>query len=209
MSHLIECPECKKSLQVPDDLIGKKVQCPECKHMFTAQGPEAIGVISSRPSPPPLPPKRPAWEKQTVDDESSDRYDVSKRPRVEDDDDDIDEDRPSRRRSRRRSSNRGNYLPHRGGLILAFGIMAIVVFPIFGPFAWIMGNTDLREIRDGRMDPEGEGMTQTGRILGMVATIIAAVSIIGTLGFFGCFCCFGLFVGMADANRNQNFNRRK
>lgn len=37
-----------------------------------------------------------------------------------------------------------------------------------------MGNNDLREMRAGRMDPEGEGQTNAGRICGMVSTIIAA-----------------------------------
>lgn len=40
MSHLLACPECDKHLQVPEELIGKKVQCPECKHTFTAALPE-------------------------------------------------------------------------------------------------------------------------------------------------------------------------
>jgi len=57
------------------------------------------------------------------------------------------------------------------------GICAIVgVFTIVtGPMAWIMGSSDLRAIRSGRMDPEGESMTRVGQILGMVATILLVV----------------------------------
>ena len=33
-----------------------------------------------------------------------------------------------------------------------------------------MGNSDLVEMRAGRMDPEGEGVTQAGRICGMIGT---------------------------------------
>ena len=36
MAQLVACPECQKHLQVPDELLGKRVQCPECKHTFTA-----------------------------------------------------------------------------------------------------------------------------------------------------------------------------
>ena len=43
------------------------------------------------------------------------------------------------------------------------------------------------------MDPEGESMTNTGRILGMVATILWIVGIITFCG--GYLFCFALFVG--------------
>ena len=32
-------------------------------------------------------------------------------------------------------------------LILIFGILSLVVCGVFGPFAWIMGNNDLAQIR--------------------------------------------------------------
>jgi predicted Zn finger-like uncharacterized protein len=217
MSHLITCPECKKNLQVPDELIGKKVQCPECKHTFTAQVETEEVSVSSKPSkaPPPSVPatsKPPAWDtkKGAADDDDDDRYDVKKkRRRRDEDDEEEDDDRPSRRRGRRRRSGR-DYVPHRGGLILAFGIIALVsgLGIIFGPIAWIMGNSDLREIQNGTMDPEGEGMTQTGRILGMIATILSIVGIVAGVGifvlYFGCVCCviFG-----AAANNPNNMNR--
>ena len=41
MSQLIVCSECKKHLQVPDELVGRTVQCPECKHTFIAAAPDA------------------------------------------------------------------------------------------------------------------------------------------------------------------------
>ncbi|MBC8868000.1 MAG: DUF4190 domain-containing protein [Planctomycetes bacterium] len=66
--------------------------------------------------------------------------------------------------------------PHRGVLILVFGILGLTVCGIFGPVAWIMGNADMKEIRAGRMDPSGEQMTNIGRILGMVGSILILVS---------------------------------
>jgi hypothetical protein len=55
---------------------------------------------------------------------------------------------------------------------------------IFGPIAWIMGNTDLAQIRAGTMDPSGEGMTQAGRVLGIVATVLTLASLsLFCLGF--------------------------
>ena len=35
-----------------------------------------------------------------------------------------------------------------------------------------MGNKDLREMDQGRMDPSGRGLTHAGRILGMIQTLL-------------------------------------
>ena len=85
--------------------------------------------------------------------------------------------------------------PHRGVLILVFGILGIVVCPIFAIVAWMMGNTDMAEIRGGQMDPEGESLTNVGRILGMVGCILLLVSIV--VG-----CLFGLLAGVLGAFAN-------
>ena len=40
-----------------------------------------------------------------------------------------------------------------------------------------MGKGDLAKIKDGMMDPEGEGPTKAGMICGMICCIISAVLI--------------------------------
>lgn len=62
--------------------------------------------------------------------------------------------------------------PHRGGLILALGILGLVCCFICGIIAWVMGNNDLREMAAGRMDRSGQGMTQAGKICGMISVIL-------------------------------------
>jgi len=64
------------------------------------------------------------------------------------------------------------YKPHRGGLVLTFGILGFVCCGFLGIAAWIMGSADLKEIRAGRMDPSGQGLTQAGMILGIITTIL-------------------------------------
>lgn len=65
--------------------------------------------------------------------------------------------------------------PHRGGMILAFGILSFFVCAfIFGPLAWIFANQDLHEMKQGRMDSSGETLTQVGKILGIVAVCLNA-----------------------------------
>ena len=105
-----------------------------------------------------------------------DDFDRPRRRRRENDEDPV-------RRSRRASS-------HRGGEILTFGLLALlpcfVTSIIFGLIAWIMANTDLQEMRNGRMDREGEGLTQAGRALGITGLFLWSV-----LSLFG----FILLVG--------------
>lgn len=66
--------------------------------------------------------------------------------------------------------------PHRGSAVLTLGILGLVVCGICGIIAWVMGNTDMAQIRAGIMDPSGEGITNAGRICGMIATILMIVS---------------------------------
>lgn len=47
--------------------------------------------------------------------------------------------------------------PHRGVLILVFGILSLVVCPFFGIAAWVMANNDLQEMTMGR-----NGLDRTG-----------------------------------------------
>jgi len=68
--------------------------------------------------------------------------------------------------------------PHRGGLILALGILGLVCCFICGIIAWVMGNNDLREMAAGRMDPSGQGMTNAGKICGMISVIIQIVGFV-------------------------------
>lgn len=71
--------------------------------------------------------------------------------------------------------------PHRGVVILVFGILGLVFCQLFGVAAWVMGNQDLREMDAGWMDSSGRDLTNAGRICGMIATallIIPAIFIV-------------------------------
>jgi predicted Zn finger-like uncharacterized protein len=80
--------------------------------------------------------------------------------------------------------------PHRGGLILTLGIISIVTSALgctgpiglpLGIIAWVLGQRDLRKIREGMMDPEGLGQTQAGWICGIIGTILDSLCIAGWL----------------------------
>jgi len=74
--------------------------------------------------------------------------------------------------------------PHRGVLILVFGILSIVCCLIFGIVAWVMANKDLSEMAAGRMDPAGEGMTKAGKICGIVGIVLQSLYIVIQLILF-------------------------
>jgi hypothetical protein len=68
--------------------------------------------------------------------------------------------------------------PHRGGAVLALGILGIAVFFVCGIIAWVMGNADLREMAAGTMDPKGRSITHTGMVCGIVGTIVNLVALV-------------------------------
>jgi hypothetical protein len=169
MAEIITCPACARKLQVPESFYGQTVQCPECAHQFVAN-PHASSLQTTQPPAAPVAP--------TAEPQEDDRPRRRKREYDDEFDDDFDDMRPLRRSG----------VAHRGGTILALGIIALVVpcaGVVCGPMAWIMGNTDLAAIRAGRMDPSGEGMVQAGRVLGMISTNLMLVTILLYCVFMG------------------------
>jgi len=73
--------------------------------------------------------------------------------------------------------------PHRGPVILVFGILGLVVCQLLGVAAWVMANNDLQEMRRGYMDPSGRDLTQTGRILGIVSAVLLSISLLFVILF--------------------------
>jgi hypothetical protein len=68
---------------------------------------------------------------------------------------------------------------HRGGLVLALGIMSWALgCPILGVMAWVMGSNDIRDMQRGNMDPRGLGLTQAGQIIGMIHALLGLVAIV-------------------------------
>lgn len=68
--------------------------------------------------------------------------------------------------------------PHRGGVILALGILGIVCCFICGIIAWVMGSNDLKEMDAGIKDPSGRGLTQAGKICGIISVILQIVGLV-------------------------------
>lgn len=164
MPETIRCPNCQRLLQIQEVHLGDEVRCPSCQQVFT----------SSRPAPPqrPVPSAAPPSEERPS------------RPRRADRGDSLDFEREERYGDEDDEDYR-NGAPHRGGTILTLGILGLVFSCcplagwIFGGYAMSMGNEDLRRMARGTMDRSGQGMTQAGKILGLIAVILATFSCIG------------------------------
>ena len=68
--------------------------------------------------------------------------------------------------------------PHRGTLILVFGILGILFCQIFSIVAWVMGNGDLAAMDRGEMDRSGRDMTNIGKILGIVGVVLLVLGML-------------------------------
>ena len=68
--------------------------------------------------------------------------------------------------------------------MLVFGILGLIICPIiFSVLALVWGNADLKEMDAGRMDPSGRGLTNGGRIMGIIGLVILALTIVfGVIG---------------------------
>lgn len=83
--------------------------------------------------------------------------------------------------------------PHRGTTILVLGILSLVLCAPLGIAAWIMGNSDLKEMDAGVMDPSGRSTTSAGRICGIIGTILLIIGVLVGIAAMG----LGVMAGMA------------
>jgi hypothetical protein len=84
---------------------------------------------------------------------------------------------------RQRSESQGHsqpiiFKPHRAGTILTLGIIGLIICGPLCIAAWLMGDSDIREMDAGIMDKSGRSTTSTGRALGILGSIIWILMIV-------------------------------
>jgi hypothetical protein len=212
MATEVECPSCHRSLSVPEEMFGTRVKCPDCGDIFEAGPaglraalpdafqPETNGEVVVAAPPPGTPfavtpvagAPRPGPAGGAADmrpcpfcaepiSTNSFRCPFCSEDMAEEDDRPW--ERPYGARVRRDS------LPHRGTMILVFGILSFVlpyvVGMAFGLAAWIMGHIDLRRMKAGEMDPEGTSLTKAGWICGIIGTLFQGMLTLVMVGWIG------------------------
>ena len=200
MPITVSCPNCAKSLKIPDTAVGKRVKCPACQTPFTAAEPDDA-VTSAPPKPSavkkPAPPP-PRDEEEDEEDEKISATPPKRKPKVVDDEEEEEDedDRPARKRGKKRYDDEDDdddddipsvrsKKPHRAGTVMTLGILSIPVSCLCPIIAWILGgiainmaNTDLAQMAAKRMDPSGRGNTNTGKICGIVGVVIGFINAI-------------------------------
>lgn len=78
-----------------------------------------------------------------------------------------------------------------GTTILVLGICGWLLCGLLAPAAWIMGNTAIKEIDRNPAAYSNRGIVQTGRILGMVYTLLVGAFLV----LFGVLVIIGLAAG--------------
>lgn len=153
MSIQFSCKSCGTTLRVPDEHLGKQARCPQCQNLNVVQAEPLAADLYSNLGGDPVTPIKAANPYATGQGSIHTPGGMA-----------------------------GHAYPsaHRGGLILAIGIMSIVCnfMAIPGILAWVMGRSDLKQMDAGRMDPEGRGLTMAGMIMGMIMTIIGIIVIV-------------------------------
>ncbi len=160
----MSCTGCGQTLRVADEHAGKKARCPACGTIAEVPWSGAEVQPVAGPSNPFSPTSQPAPVGNPFADRPEKEVNPYASPSV-----------PTRG-----SGAFGR--PHRGGMVLTFGIIGILCCMPFGIAAWVMGASDLSEIRAGRMDPSGESTTRVGMILGMVSVGLAILWVVINVG---------------------------
>ena len=75
------------------------------------------------------------------------------------------------------------YAHPRGTLVLVLGILSIVVAPVFGPFAWVMGRKALREVDAAPHATSNRSTLQAGTILGIIGTVLMVIGLLAIVAF--------------------------
>jgi hypothetical protein len=84
--------------------------------------------------------------------------------------------------------------PHRGQMLLTLGIVSIVLlmcWPVaviglpLGIVAWALARKDEEKMQAGTMDPEGRGLVQAAKVLGIVGTVLNGLYVLGCGAYIG------------------------
>jgi hypothetical protein len=168
----LTCNGCGQTLRVPDEHAGKQARCPKCQTVQPIPAaPTSYGGYPPGPAAPQFPASPPPGQKSPPPYPSASGNPYADAP-------------PAGSQNPYAPSSPASYAPpygirtrswskpHQGNTILTLGILSIVCCAIMGPIAWIMGQSDLKEIDRGAMDPSGRGTTQAGMILGIIGTVL-------------------------------------
>jgi hypothetical protein len=66
---------------------------------------------------------------------------------------------------------------------LVLGILSVVLCPLCGPFAWVLGRKAEQEVDASGNALGGRGLATAGKILGIIGTVFLVVLVLGLVFF--------------------------
>jgi len=60
---------------------------------------------------------------------------------------------------------------------LVLGILGLVLCQVLAPFAWSIGNTEIKAIDAGQRNPANRSTAQAGKILGIIGTVFLIIGV--------------------------------
>jgi hypothetical protein len=73
--------------------------------------------------------------------------------------------------------------PSQAVLALVLGIIGLCGFLVLSPFAWVIGDRELRAIDAGRRDPANRGVAIAGKIIGIIGSVLLLLGAIAVAIF--------------------------
>jgi predicted Zn finger-like uncharacterized protein len=190
MPAVLQCPSCASKLRVPEELAGKKVKCPKCSTAFAAEVDGSSGTVAPLPSAPgadQAPPeanREPGLAGEAATAPAAPAPQPPPAPLEED-------ERPWERSATPGFRRDGE--PHRGVMILVFGILSVcfamtfwlsIVGAVLGGIAIYLGRHDLERMKSHLVDPQGRDLTRAGWILAIVGTVLCCLCLLGMGAYF-------------------------
>lgn len=190
MPAVLQCPSCESKLRVPDDLAGKKVKCPKCNTAFSA---EVDGASSATAAPAPTAPDREeapptgSCEPGPSSEAAPAPAGPAPQPPAPAEEDERPWERPLTPGFRRDGE------PHRGVMILVFGILSVcfamtfwlsIIGAVLGGIAIYLGHHDLERMKSHLVDPQGRDLTRAGWILAIIGTVLCCLCLLGLGAYF-------------------------
>ena len=75
-------------------------------------------------------------------------------------------------------SGSGAATSNRPTIALILGILGIVCCGLLAPVAWYIGSQELKAIAAGAAPAAGEGLSKAGMILGIIGTVLLALTVV-------------------------------
>lgn len=183
MADIIQCPLCKRQLQIDEGSYGQWFKCPSCGGTFRIAAAPAASARAPAPAPAPAPAAAPRYQPPAPS---------AIPPRIWQEPAAWPQQPPARKpdapvRQELDVKKQVSQVPpnaHRGVLVLALGVIGLALFAI-PPVGWVlgglataMGAEDLQRMQRGTMDRGGELMTLVGRVCGLLAVILSTVMLL-------------------------------